>query len=155
MDQPHPLNTRALRQAWKEWVVANRPNLMLKLGSGLGCRPETLRRNATHFFNVVQDELRGRNWAKYDDAEMPIALGFMEHLETNLHMHLAANVPDIQLKLHFMDGARTWRRIRPAGDFHATVIDDPGACASYITKEFRLAGREEAIWMYGRNRDVR
>ena len=150
---PHPLDPKRLKAAWREFVVGEKPNLMLKLGSGDGCRVETLLRDARHFFNRIQDQVRGRHWYRYPAEEWPVAFGFVEHVETNLHMHLAVKASDLQLRANLQAGAAEWRKIRPKGDFHADLIEDPVAYISYITKEYRLSDRAANVFVYGRRPD--
>lgn len=149
---PYPTRSeqKAQRKAYIKLINDLQPNRAITLKAGLSCSLETLSSKAQLFFNKVQRHARGRNWARYPADQWPEAVGFFEHVRTDLHLHLAARITADDLRGHFGAAEPIWREVRPAGHYYCESIEDVSAYARYITKEFYRPETRDAAFLYGR-----
>lgn len=92
------------------------------------------------FLEVDRFKHRRRNVQNIASVDRFQAIGFPEHLESNLHLHFAGK-PDGWLDLPFSQHdqeilARNWRKISKSGSIDFKEIYDLWGWADYITKEY-------------------
>lgn len=136
-------------QAWIDFTLSLEPNVVITLDSGLGVNHITFQSTVTHYLNRVQRRAHGRNWAKYPPEQKIRAVGFFEHWDTNLHLHIAANAPDRALRWELGQGAGLWRDLRRAGSHHYDMINCPEDYVSYITKRMNDVKTRDNVYVYG------
>lgn len=83
----------------------------------------------------------GRNVTSIQSADRFQAVGVFEHLETNIHIHIAAKLdgwwPHHPTKEDFTAFANLWEKCtKGSGDLHYDVLSSPGGWFNYITKDF-------------------
>ena len=137
----------SLRDAYLEFIDNHQANLMLMLDAGKGGISVISFESAVrHFLNTRRRAAFGRQWSSRKGDL--VAIGFIEHIETNLHMHLAIRALDQQLRGHLADGAQAWKRIRHAGAFHLDYIQNREDYARYITKGFWRDDSRTNVFVY-------
>lgn len=136
-----------MRDAWIELALGLDGNLAITLGAGLSTTPATLERSVTAYFNRIQRQALGPRWTKADARDRISAIGFCEHIDSNLHMHVFAKAGD-RCALKLMLGQRLWKSVRTAGDYYCEPIQDPMRYARYITKELGSAASFDRIFVY-------
>jgi len=140
-------NDVAIRKAYIDLCLSLDGNTALTLGEGLGASDITLTNNATEFFNRIQRDARGRNWAKRPPEQWPCVVGFIEPAaEKHLHVY-AAIPPDIQQQIE-ESGSGTWKKIRRGGHFYCKPIENGPRYARYITKRLYTVRTAEEIFVY-------
>ena len=110
-------------------------------------RPDTLNEKAKLFLNVVQRAARGRCWANYSRCAPTVAVGAVERLTLNQHLHVALTC-DVDLDRTLANAHSLWRKIRPSGGYWAERLDDPAAYSSYITKSLWKEANAEYVFVY-------
>ncbi len=137
------------RAAIVDLIVDLDPNVTVMLGAGEGLSLITFDGQARHFLNKVHNQAYGRNWARRSPYERIEAVGWPEHVDLNLHMHLALRVPNPDLLRCLQAGRKTWGSIRLKGDYHCEQIKTtPLLYARYITKELRFRDVRENMFVY-------
>jgi hypothetical protein len=143
-------NQRELRLAYIELMLSIKPNMTIMLGSGLGLKPMTMMQQADEFFDRIMRKAYGRKWHLEPAENWPVAIGFIEHADTNLHMHLAIWAP-IPVRDQIFVGNKIWKRLRKGGDYHQEPLVNAEKYARYITKEFKLPTSFENVFIYKKN----
>jgi len=138
------------RAAFVELVMGIRPNSLITLGAGSSCKPEILNAKAEFFFKRMHREAYGRNWHMRDSAESIVAIGFIEHLNSNMHMHVAARAPTPYARSALDGGAQVWGEIRRGGHYHYEGLKDPEAYGRYITKELWKEEVRASVFIFTR-----
>lgn len=136
------------RADYVELVAGVRPDHAITLCAGLACTAAVLDIAAERFLNRVQRAGHGRNWHKRRAAERLEAVGFFEHHDTNLHLHIAARLPTERLREAATDGERLWRLLRPAGAYECEPIAHIARHNWYITKELWDPRTRNQIFVY-------
>ena len=140
-------NHRDLRTAYIEMMLSIEPNITVMLGAGLGASPITLEQQASEFFDRIMRKAYGRSWSREPEANWPTAFGFIEHTDTNLHMHIAARVT-IPVRDQLFHGSKIWKKLRKAGDYDCQLVINSKKYSRYITKEFKLRPTNENVFIY-------
>ena len=141
---------RIERAAFINLVMGIRPNSLITLGAGSSCKAEILNLKAEFFFKQIHREAYGRNWHKRDSAEAIVAIGFIEHHASNMHMHVAARAPTPFARSALDEGAHIWGKIRRGGHYHYEGLKDPEACGRYITKELWKEEARASVYIFMR-----
>lgn len=114
------------RGALEEWLSSLNPTHFVTLAtnwdkraSGVewsaDARETRLRRRIHEWVARVERSRLGRNWQHR--VERMTGVGMIEHLETNIHVHLMIVLDDVARTRTFEDCADVhWRRLVPSGD---------------------------------------
>ena len=139
---------------WGDFIASLDPRWGVTLESELSLSPDALNEKAKLFLNKVQRSARGRNWAQYSRCAPTIAVGAIERLTLNQHLHLAiACDPDLDRII--ANAHKLWRGIRPSGNYWSQRLDNPAGYSSYITKGLWREANSEHIFVYSHNQNAK
>ena len=139
------------RLDFERFIVEGRPNVALTLGAGLTCKIENLHKAADFFFKKMHREAYGRNWYKRGSAEGVIAVGFVEHAQSNMHMHLAVRAPTPEARSALERGEETWKDLRRGAHYHYASLISAEDYARYITKDSWRPEVRETFYVFKRD----
>lgn len=107
-----------------------KPNFLLTFNFNYEVPPKHGENKMRHFFNVIQDEAFGPNWARQNDREWPTAVGFWErdekykmHDAGNPHWHVLAKLDEHLGLVMKREGPSVWRSIIPGGSLDVQKIE--------------------------------
>ena len=143
------------RLAFVSWLEEMQPNLMVTIGAGPAFSPGRLKLDVEKHLNAIERRALGPRWAAKPAAERMIAIGCLEHAESNAHYHLLAQAPDRHEEALFVVGEERWRQRHPGGVHHVQRIDSVRKGARYSTKELWSERSFDAIIIHGPRRDLR
>lgn len=143
MRPPEPARPRTLRAALIDWIVRRECTWALTLnpnrGLGLTTELELLRKA----FRDADEALLGSRFNRMDGRKRLMGFVFAEHIETNLHFHVAVR-PGL-LATRAEEEARcvllseAWKYRVASGSCLLKPMSDAAGWGSYISKEFRRA----------------
>ena len=137
-----------LRRSWEQFVVDQNPSVALMLGGGGDCKPEVLVGAARQFFGRIQRLAHGPRWANRPKEDWLMAVGFIEKLDTNPHLHLAVRTNSGEAGILLIKGSQIWKGLRHKGDYHCEYIADAEAYVHYSTKELGKRLNYEHAFIY-------
>ena len=121
------------RGDWQELVDQIHSPLAVTIASTTPLPLDAIHRCADRFFNLIERRALGARWHRKPTYERLRAVGFVEHLESNTHMHLAVEAPCFRLQSVLVNGKGIWRRVRPGGTYDCAPAK--GRWSAYITKD--------------------
>lgn len=121
--------------------VRKRPNASMRELEADGTTTVLLaHRKMKDFFNYTQREAFGRDWDTQFHRLWPLAIGFLEHPNSNLHFHVNANLCPDMLAGVIDHGTRIWEDIQPGGSLCVQPTDHRGAKGQIIYSTKALLG---------------
>lgn len=121
------------QKEWQELVDQIHSPLAVTIASTTPLPLDIICRCANHFFDRIERRGLGARWHRKPAHERLRAVGFVEHLESNTHMHLAVEAPGFRLQSILVNGEGIWRRVRPGGTYDCAPVK--GRWSAYITKD--------------------
>ena len=119
-------------------IEAIAPNLFIALVFNRdGVTLEAGARSVEEFFKRLEHEAHGKRWAAYPRSERLKGYAFPEHMESNLHFHIAAHGSERMCEVALEEAHAIWRRLTGTGHADAQLANSPRAVARYITKATR------------------
>ena len=140
---PEPARPRTLRPALIDWIVRRECTWALTLnpnrGLGLATELELLRRA----FRDADEALLGSRFNRIDGRKRLLGFVFAEHVETNLHFHLAVRpgspATRAEEEARCVLLSEIWKYRVASGSCLLKPMSDAAGWGSYISKEFRRA----------------
>ncbi len=124
------LLTAALIQA----VERIEPNLFITLVFNRDVKLGPAARAVEEFCKRLERRAHGKRWLDYPAAERFKALAFPEHIESNLHFHLAGHASKRICGVALDEAEDVWRHLTKTGHADAQMVESQRAVARYITK---------------------
>lgn len=137
----------ALRRSYCHLLLDLKPTHFITFNFG---RPFTT--NSAHFamkgyFQRVERAALGRNWGKFTGEQRIVAIGFLEHLDSNPHWHVAARIPQKAVAA-LANTERRWKTLSAGGHAFVLPIEREAAVANYITKELPRTRHFDEVFIY-------
>lgn len=135
----------------RAWLEARQPNAFLTFNFGYPVRQLEGERQIKHFFNSLQSEAYGRNWARRTADDRIEAVGAWEHVErwSNPHCHVSANVPELLMRNLERRGVGLWLQVSPRGQLDVSRTRRADKVVQYSTKDMHRAEDLDRLFVYG------
>lgn len=149
------MNSNEARRARAHWLCMLKeltPNYFLTFNFGYAVRSIDADKPMRAFFCALQREAFGRDWASQFSRDWPVAVGFLEHPDTNPHYHVLARISAELASVLESDGQRLWKRIRRRGQLHIEEIRNPDRVHSYCTKRLATRQRFDDVFVFSDTR---
>lgn len=132
------LTLTAQRQYWMLMIQDLQPTHAVTLGynphrRGYTVTIDQVHRDLDHLHGLVDRKLYGPRYYKRQPARRTTYIGCIEHQHSNLHVHLAWRVPQVDKLLFEVEIAKIWRSSSPSATIDIVPIYD--GWAAYITKD--------------------
>lgn len=106
-------------------------------------------RDVHEFCKRLERVAHGKRWTKYPSEARLVALGFVEHVESNLHYHLLARGSAQLMETVLQQGDSIWRDLTKTGQAECEIIRTKRGAARYVTKALTGERAFDAVVVYG------
>lgn len=137
-----------IRRALLDWIVDTRCDYAVTLTFNRETPLYVARGRLKEWLYRFEHHIRGCRPHRLPPEKRLMAFIVPEHIETNIHFHLAIRLIDrvdvTPLNVHRIleQGERIWRCLQPSGSFLAKRVDDRRGWGRYITKDCYRVGSE-------------
>lgn len=124
------------RAALIRWIADFKPSLFVTFVFNSPISPRSARDRLDAFHARMDRALIGPKWLEKPEDRIRF-IGFVEKVETNIHIHAVFNLPTKQDRAFVKAAPAIWEKLAPAGNLDIQAVTYAEGVADYITKEIR------------------
>lgn len=125
-----------LQRAWREFISSTDSQFAMTLNFNRGITLRGAREKFRNYLARLNRRLFGPRWSQRPALESVQAIAIAEHLNSNLHFHVAARLPPDKMERFHEIVEPVWRGLVPGGDAHIVPVSYLPGWAWYMTKSF-------------------
>jgi hypothetical protein len=134
MTLPTSVAVASYRPSVAQFIADAKPSLAITLAFHRPTLPADAMQKTRLFHAMLDHAALGRNWLNRAD-ERSSYIAVIEHLDTNLHVHLAMTCGDKHLDCVHEAATAIWRKLVPGGTIDIQPAYDVPGWGHYLSKE--------------------
>lgn len=123
-----------VRKAWRDFVKEQKCDLAITFNFNREISIQSATDKVGAFLARMDRHFLGRGWFRKPADQRVFLLAIPEHLDSNLHIHAVAKLPDGKIESFLGIARQTWTDLVSSGDIHIATIYDQQGWAQYMTK---------------------
>lgn len=129
------MNFNEQRKAYIQLCGQFQPNTFITLATNQTLSTCQMKKKMDRFFGHMDRKLMGHTWLQQPISMRTDGIGFIEHINSNIHAHLLVRFNKGNEWGRAKYGEHYWRKICESGSVEIKPISDTRQLASYCSKE--------------------